>query len=189
MILPSLYHWLEAARTRKAVDRLRVVYGTTVGIQVVTVILYEIGVLPNTIAAIAGTATSLAGPLLSFLVSLHIVRHRPASKAVDVASVALTYVVTCLSFAVVYLVIFDSNSASFSVPVTMKGHFGLGDALYFSIVTITTTGFGDISPASGVARIFACWEICTGVLYQVFVFSLAAALIATPPQSLKEPGA
>ena len=51
---------------------------------------------------------------------------------------------------------------------------------YFSVITITTTGFGDIAPLAGVARLVTCWEVVTGVLYQVFVFSLAAALI-TPP--------
>ena len=35
----------------------------------------------------------------------------------------------------------------------------LGTAIYFSVVTITTAGYGDITPASGLARAAACWEI------------------------------
>ena len=178
-----LVYWFELIQTRRAVDRWRGIYVTIVGIQVGTVVLYELGMLANGIAAVAGSATSLAGPLLSFLVSLHIIRHRRASKALDVASVALTYVVTCLSFAVLYIIIADKDAAAFNPPPNQQKPFGLGTALYFSIVTITTTGYGDISPASSLARLASCWEIITGLLYQVFVFSLVAALIATPPDT------
>ena len=41
----------------------------------------------------------------------------------------------------------------------------LVDLLYFSFTTLTTLGYGDITPASPVARIWANLEAVTGVLY------------------------
>lgn len=38
-----------------------------------------------------------------------------------------------------------------------------GDALYFSVVTITTLGFGDIFPLGCLAKIFVCLEVLLGV--------------------------
>ncbi len=37
--------------------------------------------------------------------------------------------------------------------------------LYFSLTTVTTLGYGDITPISPVARIWATLEAVTGVLY------------------------
>jgi hypothetical protein len=50
------------------------------------------------------------------------------------------------------------------------------DALYFSIVTITTTGFGDISPRSPLAKALVCTEILFGLAYAVLIFSVFAGL-------------
>lgn len=43
------------------------------------------------------------------------------------------------------------------------------DLLYFSVITITTVGFGDITPASTVARAVTVTEALTGQLYLVSV--------------------
>ena len=61
----------------------------------------------------------------------------------------------------------------------------LGDAsvhatmcLYFSFVTLTTLGYGDVSPASEMARMFAVAEAVTGQLYlAVFVARLVALYV------------
>jgi Ion channel len=43
------------------------------------------------------------------------------------------------------------------------------DLLYFSVITLTTVGFGDITPASTVARAVTVTEALTGQLYLVSV--------------------
>jgi hypothetical protein len=43
------------------------------------------------------------------------------------------------------------------------------DLLYFSVITLTTVGFGDITPASEVARAVTVVEALTGQLYLVSV--------------------
>jgi voltage-gated potassium channel Kch len=39
------------------------------------------------------------------------------------------------------------------------------ELLYFSLVTLSTVGYGDIVPLSGIARILTALEAVTGVLY------------------------
>jgi uncharacterized membrane protein YhdT len=56
--------------------------------------------------------------------------------------------------------IFDSDSFS-SVAITITRH----DLWHFSFTTLTTVGYGDISPVSKVARVLANLEGIAGVLY------------------------
>jgi voltage-gated potassium channel len=55
------------------------------------------------------------------------------------------------------------------------------DVLYFSVITLTTVGYGDIAPVSGVARMLAMMEAVTGTLYvAVLVARLVSLYSATP---------
>ena len=56
-----------------------------------------------------------------------------------------------------------------------KGIGGIFDAVYWAIVTITTVGYGDISPSSTTAKIFALFLIISGPA----VLSLITASIAS----------
>ena len=42
------------------------------------------------------------------------------------------------------------------------------EAIYFSIVTISTVGYGDIVPASNVTRMLASMEVVCGVMLLLF---------------------
>ena len=74
----------------------------------------------------------------------------------------------CFSVLYVYLVRRDVNAFS--------AELDLGNALYFSIVSMTTTGYGDISPKSGLAKFLVCLQILFGFLYNVLFFSIFAGL-------------
>jgi len=50
------------------------------------------------------------------------------------------------------------NLATSSEPLTV-------DAIYFSLTTLTTLGYGDIAPISTMARMLAVLEAVTGVIY------------------------
>jgi hypothetical protein len=54
-------------------------------------------------------------------------------------------------------------------------HATQSDTLYFSLITLTTVGFGDITPASNAARAIAATEALVGQLYLV---SVVAAVVA-----------
>jgi hypothetical protein len=58
------------------------------------------------------------------------------------------------------------------------------DLLYFSLVTLTTVGYGDVVPLSGEARMLAALEAVTGVLYiAITVAILVSAYRGGPSDS------
>ena len=168
---------LKRLTTGRSIDRFRAFYLALVLLQLVTIGLYENDWLPGGVALLPGLITSLAGPFLSFLINLHNLRHR-RTRTIDVTSALLSYLFTCISFAVLALIISDTDTGAFNVVLGTK-RSGFETSLYFSIVTITTTGYGDIAPVSHLARGLACWEIMTGLLYQIFIFSIIASAIGT----------
>ncbi len=50
-------------------------------------------------------------------------------------------------------------------------HVSFPEALYFSIVTLSTVGYGDIVPATSLTRVIAALQIVSGVLLLLFGFS------------------
>jgi Ion channel len=95
-----------------------------------------------------------------------IVRARTVDAEVLAAGVA-TYLVLGQMWAMLYLLVSFLEPNAFALPasvVSSKGFDGF-NALYFSFVTLTSTGYGDISPAAPVTRMLAVLEAVTGVLY------------------------
>jgi hypothetical protein len=54
------------------------------------------------------------------------------------------------------------------------------NALYFSFVTLSTVGYGDITPVSRIARWLAAMEAMTGLLYVAVLIARLVALYSTP---------
>jgi voltage-gated potassium channel len=61
------------------------------------------------------------------------------------------------------------------------------EALYFSVVTLTTVGFGDLSPTSAGTQIFTIFYILTGI--GVFVALLASVAQQYIEQKAESPSA
>jgi voltage-gated potassium channel Kch len=57
----------------------------------------------------------------------------------------------------------------------------LADYLYFSFVTLTTTGYGDLTAASGLGRAVAVLEALLGQLYLVTVVSVIVSRLSRRP--------
>jgi len=84
--------------------------------------------------------------------------------------VSAAYVMAAFCFSVMYVYI------ARHIPDAFSADLGLGNALYFSIVTMTTTCYGDILPKSGWAKLVVCVQILFGILYNVLFFSIFAGL-------------
>src|SRR5438874_5210181 len=54
------------------------------------------------------------------------------------------------------------------------------NAFYFSFVTLSTVGYGDITPVSKVARMLAAMEAMTGLLYVAVLIARLVALYSSP---------
>ena len=65
-------------------------------------------------------------------------------------------------------------STSSGVPPGMGNAAGSSTAIYFSFVTLTTLGYGDITPVTAAARTAAVLEALTG---QVYLVVLVARLV------------
>lgn len=68
------------------------------------------------------------------------------------------YLLMGLAWASVYSHLMDNHPASFAV------NYGTWDAIYFSFVTLTTLGYGDIVPIAPGARMLATLEAVSGVM-------------------------
>ena len=54
------------------------------------------------------------------------------------------------------------------------------NAFYFSFITLSTVGYGDITPASRIARWLAATEAMTGLLYVTVLIARLVSLYSTP---------
>ena len=54
-------------------------------------------------------------------------------------------------------------------------------SLYFSFITLSTVGYGDIAPASSVARMLAMMEAITGTLYMAVLVARLVSLHSSAP--------
>jgi voltage-gated potassium channel len=62
-------------------------------------------------------------------------------------------------------------------PATLDGF----SALYFSVITLCTVGYGDITPVSRVARMLAMTEAITGLFYMAVLISRLVSVYSSTP--------
>jgi voltage-gated potassium channel len=110
------------------------------------------------------------GTLLFLQVTVQLLRFIVRARDVDaevLAAGVATFLVLGQMWAMLYLLVSFFEPNAFALPasvVSSKGFDGF-NAFYFSFVTLTSTGYGDISPTAPVTRMLAVLEAVTGVLY------------------------
>lgn len=85
-----------------------------------------------------------------------------------VGSLAL-FLLLGLMWAIAYLVILEFSAESFTGMTQLPWQENYANAVYFSFVTLTTLGYGDISPISPVAQVIVYLEAIAGVFYMAIV--------------------
>ena len=129
-----------------------------------------------------GFATAAVTLGVAVLIAADLVRQREVTLA-TVGGLVSLYLLIALIFAQVYLGCDEISSTAFASSVGELGRF---DLLYFSFVTISTVGYGDITPAIGVTRALAAGEAVTGQLFLVTVVARAVAMMR-PPERRRTP--
>lgn len=79
-------------------------------------------------------------------------------------SLLSVFILTVTMFAIIYNEPIDDSQSSFIENGVMKNDLSLSSSIYFSTVTITTLGYGDIAPV-GSYRYFAMAEVLLGLIY------------------------
>ena len=127
-----------------------------------------------------GTATVL---LLTAVIVLNDVASTPRVTHDTVLGAISAYLLFALVFALIYAAEYTLNPSSFDIPdavVTVLAESNSNAAvtrvfMYFSFVTISTLGYGDVLPSSTVAQATAAGE---AILGQVFLAVAVARLVA-----------
>ena len=99
-----------------------------------------------------------------------VLRHRHVSFETILGAVCI-FVLVALLFAFVYIAVAALNQGPF---FAQPGSYHQSDFVYFSFVVITTLGFGDLSPSSGLPQALTVLEALIG---QVFLVTLVARLV------------
>jgi voltage-gated potassium channel len=90
------------------------------------------------------------------------------------------YLLLGIIWAFVYLAINLALPGSFSGVKSASPDRQMSELLYYSFITLTTLGYGDISPATHLARVFAYFEAILGQFFlAILVAGLVGAHIAT----------
>lgn len=84
------------------------------------------------------------------------------------------HILMALFFALAYLM-----SELLTTQAFAQGTQGLSGTIYFSFVTITTLGYGDVSPANDFVRTLAVAEAILGQIYLVSVVAFAVGRLGT----------
>ena len=110
---------------------------------------------------------------------------RMARRSVPVFSFLVVFGFIVVIFGTLYAILDHfSHAPNFSNAGT-TARLNFADALYFSIVTLSTIGYGDITPTSGIARLIVVAEILFGVVLLLFAFAEIASY--EPPAEEDEP--
>ncbi|MGF1748112.1 MULTISPECIES: potassium channel family protein [Vibrio] len=87
-----------------------------------------------------------------------------------IGSIAL-FLLLGLMWAIVYLLILEFSPTAFTGMTALTWGDNFSNAAYFSFVTLTTLGYGDISPTTPFAQVVVYLEAITGVFYMAIVVS------------------
>ncbi len=104
------------------------------------------------------------------IVGRRLVRHRRVQGSTVLGALCI-YLLLGLFFAYLYSTIGALSSPFFA----QHPNATIVDYLYFSYVSLTTVGYGDLTAAKDVGRIIAVSEALTGQLYLVTVVALLVA--------------
>lgn len=96
----------------------------------------------------------------------------PISKSGLLRLSVASYFLTIYGYALLYKLIAMNYPDAFS-----SKPLDLVTAIYFSVVTIATVGYGDVTPLKSATKLLVSTEILAGVAYTVFFFSVLANLI------------
>jgi cytosine/uracil/thiamine/allantoin permease len=118
--------------------------------------------LPLVVARTAGLLLAGAVPVI---IARDVAHHRRITLQ-TVAAGLCVYLLLGLAFG------FAHGIVDLTIPDAYTEQLGEDDAVYLSFVTLTTVGFGDVTPVAGAARAVTVLEAVIGQIYLVSIVAL-----------------
>lgn len=153
------------SRARPQVRRLRALIAAAAGITIVALVAADV---------LSDTAVFVLGGVLAALVPAtlagglaRLIRDRGVTLRAVLGALTIYLYVGLLFAWVVALASAIGNS-----PFFAQAKVEQGDRIYYSFTVLTTTGFGDFTPATQVGHSLAVLEMLTGQLYLVTVIGV-----------------
>ena len=109
-------------------------------------------------------AAVIAVLMISWILFLQIFRSTAPTTVVSIQGAIAVYLLFGLAWANAYLVVMQLNPHSFQSTVGLSSSSAT-EWYYYSYVTLTTLGYGEITPLTRIARVMAVGEAVTGQLY------------------------
>ncbi len=162
----GITHLLALRTSREQVRTIRIgIAGLTASIVIVIIYAFvriaQLRWIPEMSCALVIAITTIA-----------VVRRLLTYPVINVAMV-LGALCIYLLFGLFFTYLYATVGSLIPVPVFAEvKQASLSDYLYFSYITLTTVGYGDLTPGSGLARSLAVVEALTGQLYLVTVLAL-----------------
>lgn len=132
--------------------------------------LGETWIRPLALAAIAVFIGTVTVALLRYVLD-----RRPITTDKVFGAVA-AYVLIAFSFASLFalLQLFEAHAFNAAIGHGPDGRLNWSDLMYFSFTVLTSTGFGEITPATPMARALIVIEQVLGVMYVAFLIARLA---------------
>jgi prepilin signal peptidase PulO-like enzyme (type II secretory pathway) len=146
-------------------------------------VLVFLSVIPGWVGA-AGTAIAVLAVLVSLTRGIvRLVRERGVTLQA-VAGALTTYLLLGLLFALVVRVLVGLAAHQYFEQVSSSA-VTQSQEIYFSFTTLTTTGYGDLTPALSMGRALSVLEMLIGQIYLVTVIGLLVGNLrrGSPQQS------
>lgn len=160
-----------AASARRLVARAAAAAAVLVA-AVAAVYLAVSGSVPSLLAALANGLLVAIAPLVIAGAIFRDVRAQQGVSLYTLSGVLAIYLLAGMFFSFLYAAVDAVDDDSFFAQTSVAGR---SDFLYFSYITISTTGYGDLTPAPDVGRMFAVAEALLGQIYLVTVVALIVA--------------
>src|SRR5438105_9019326 len=121
--------------------------------------------------------------LIAFVVAnlLRFVLRAPSVNVEVLCASISAYLMLGLLWTMAYWLVDQLTPGAFAFNTNAGKHSIRGfNAFYFSFITLSTVGYGDITPVSKVARMLSAMEAMTGLLYVAVLIARLVALYSSP---------
>lgn len=142
--------------------------------------------VPSDAVLLIGLAVSSAFiALVAVRILLYVMGQQTITTETILAALCV-YLLFGLAWGLVYALVEQLAPGAFQFPKTVPASGMLQQLLYFSLVTLTTVGYGDINPQSPFAQALANLE---AILGQIYLAVLVARLVGIQvAQRMRAPG-